>query len=224
MLFSQPGGVRWSTYAEVSPLIMRWHYSGAVPTGRNEFVVYDGPHEPYAAAAFGWGVNPYQESYLSRVLGRTVTRDSCMELKRLARVEPADPALPLTRFLAKAHRLLLREFGVRYVIAFADPGEGHTGGIYNAANYAYAGVTEAERHCIDASGAPVHRRMAYRHSKRHACSIAESRALLGLSVVRTAPKHRWLIDLRSDLRREIPDLPLRATGAPRTTLLLRSHA
>lgn len=155
----------------------------------------------YAAAAYGWGVNPYQETYLSRVLGREVTRGNCLEIKRLARVEPAVPSLPLTWFLARVHRDLRRR-GVRYIVAFSDPAHGHSGGIYRAANFVHAGQTKPEDHCVDQDGNPVHRRVAYRLGKRSGISTAEAREQLGLQTVKTPPKDRWLLDLRRDLRRE----------------------
>jgi hypothetical protein len=147
----------------VKAFVESHHYSGCVPRGKNVFFAGYGEHGTYAAAVYGWGVNPYQERFLSGLLGREVTRESCYELKRLVRAEPRDDRYPLTAFLAGVHRLLRRK-GIRYVVSFSDPAHGHSGGIYRASNFVHVGQTQEEVHCVDAAGEPVHRRRAYRHA------------------------------------------------------------
>jgi hypothetical protein len=212
--------VRWATYAEAAPFVERWHYSGKVPKGMNLFLCAENAAGPYAYAVYGWGVNPYQESYLAKLLNREVTRHTCVELKRLVRSEPLDSSMPLTQLLSKAHKMLHRERGFRYIVAFADPAEGHAGGIYKAANFAYAGVTSAEQHTVNAEGGFTHRRVAYRRMQTHGGSLGDNRVAMGLTVVTTPRKHRWLLDLREDLRRTRPDLAVAASrGAPAESLL-----
>lgn len=205
-----------SSFEEVAPFVAEHHYSGCVPHGRNVFfrglvprpseqlgLFGEAGEETYAAAVYGWGVNPYQETFLSRLLGREVTRASCFELKRLVRAEPANPGLPLPSFLGAVHRLLRRD-GIRYIVAFSDPAHGHTGGIYRAANFVHSGRTQEEIHCVDAAGERVHRRRAYRFARGNDLTIAQAREALGLRTVRTARKDRWLLDLHVDLRRNPP--------------------
>lgn len=209
--------VEQTTFEDVADFIRRHHYSGSVPHGKNVFFRGTIPRpadqlgmfgdvdggQIYAAAVYGWGVNPFQESFLARLLGRPVTRASCYELKRLVRAEPRRQDLPLTGFLAAVHRQLRRS-GVRYIVAFSDPEHGHSGGIYRAANFIHAGRTQEEVHCVDADGTPVHRRRAYLHAKATGMTIGEARDLLGLRTVRTARKDRWLLDLDVDLRLNPP--------------------
>ena len=187
------------------PFIERWHYSHRVPTGQNRFFAThlkaDATTEAstmdmfgevlYAVADYGIGVNPYQSAFISEVSGRPLEPAGLVELKRLCRVEPRRDDLPLTRFIAGCHRILRRD-GVRCVVAFSDPDEGHDGGIYKAASFDHLGVTNPEMHLVDAAGQVRHRRFAYRHARRNGIHVSKSREILGLERVKTAPKDRWV--------------------------------
>jgi len=148
----------------------------------------------YAVAVFGNGVNPYQESYLTRVTGLTVTLKNLVELKRLARSSPKEK-YPMTRFMSSCHRVLRDENRVRYVISFSDPDQGHTGTLYKAANYIHIGKTKAEMHVVDKDGVRRHRRVAYRLAKRKDISIAAARDELGFTCIKTSPRDRWFLPL-----------------------------
>jgi hypothetical protein len=81
------------------PFIKQWHYSHRVPTGRNIFFGWYTDEGLYAVADYGIGVNGYQAKYLARQTGHNVGSSNLLELKRLARVEPCQADMPLTRFL-----------------------------------------------------------------------------------------------------------------------------
>lgn len=187
-------------FHDVKLFIEQWHYSKCVPKGHNIFFGwFDGNNELYTVANYGWGVNPYQEIYLTRITGLDVTRKNCLELKRLCRREPKLP-IELTGFLSECHREL-KSRGIKFIVSFSDPEYGHSGGIYRAASFHYLGKTNAEMHAVDADGNKVHRRFAYRHSRRNGISIQESREVLGLRRVKTQPKDRWLKILDKHLNR-----------------------
>ena len=109
----------------------------------------------------------------------------------------------LTRFLKLCHDLL-RADGIRFIVSFSDPAQGHTGGIYKAANFTHLGKTEAEIHCIDSNGDLQHRRTAYRYSRRHNVSTSEARQALGFTPVKTLEKDRWFLALTSKEPRTVP--------------------
>lgn len=183
------------TFDEARPFVRRWHYSRDLPKGSHTFFGWVIEGDLYAVADYGNGVNPHQASYLTKVLLRPVTNDSYVELKRLCRVEPKRDDAPLTALLARCHRMLRRR-GVVAVVSFSDPAHGHTGGIYRAANFRHEGQTQAEWHVVLPDGSTGHRRMAYRHARRHGISIAAARDALGLRRVKTQPKDRWVLALR----------------------------
>ena len=182
-------------YRTAAEHVCAHHYSGCMPSGRNICFGWYIDGALYAVAVYGNGVNPYQASYLSRTTGLPITNQSYVELKRLARADKRE-GFPLTWFLARAHKDL-RADGYRLVISFSDPAHGHAGGIYKAANFIYAGKTKAEWHCVSSDGEFVHRRVAYRHARRHGITIAEARQVLDLTPTKTPQKTRWVLPLVS---------------------------
>lgn len=187
-----------------TPFIERWHYSGCAPKGSNTYFGWFKGDALYAVADYGIGVNPYQASYLSNHLGEEIKQDQLVELKRLVRSEPKLDRNPLTKFLSKCHRIL-KDRGIRLVVSFSDPAQGHQGGIYKAANFSHVGKTQAEYHTIDTEGNIRHRRYAYRYAKRNSISTEAARVVLGLTPIKTEPKDRWCIWI---------DRSKKATGAP----------
>lgn len=189
-------GVREIHYDLAAPFIRQWHYSHDVPKGSHTFFGWYVAGALYAVADYGNNVNPYQTRYLRRALELPELEGfEWLELKRLCRTEPRIARAPLTQFLARCHRVL-RARGIRVVLSFSDPAQGHNGGIYRAANFTHSGTTQAEWHVKDSTGLVLHRRRAYRHARATGCTIAEARDRLGLTRVQTIPKDRWVLRLR----------------------------
>jgi|TARA_R110000744_G_scaffold375687_1_gene489334 hypothetical protein len=187
------------------PFIERWHYSERVPTGQNQFFGIRLPSTPdtlietkdmfgdvlYAVADYGIGVNPYQAEFIARESGRELRIDQLVELKRLCRVEPRRDDLPLTKFISMCNKALKKQ-GIKCVVAFSDPEQGHSGGIYRAASFTHMGATQAEVHLVGLDGKVRHRRFAYRHARRNGIHVSESRDALNMQRIKTAPKDRWV--------------------------------
>jgi hypothetical protein len=167
--------------------VERWHYSGRIPTGKNiNYGLYAGP-ELYAIIIYGIGVNPYQAAFLGV--------SSVVEIKRMCRREPRLD-YPLSRLIRLTMKMMRQQMPFDAVVAFADPEHGHEGTVYKAAGFEYRGVTNAEFHLEDKDGNRRHRRYAFRHARRNGIPIGDSRAVLGLARIRTAPKHRWVAMVR----------------------------
>lgn len=176
--------------AAAKKMVLKWHYSHRMPRGRNICYGWWSDGNLYAVAVFGNGVNPYQASFLTNTTGFDVTNENHVELKRLARVEPRLEGVQLTQFIRLCCEDLKLD-GYRYVVAFSDPEEGHQGTIYKAANFTHLGRTQAEWHVLDKDGMKRHRRVAYRHAKKHNMTIDEARKVLGFTPVQTLPRDRW---------------------------------
>src|SRR3990167_9730196 len=149
-----------------------------MPTGKNISFGLFAEEVLYAVIVYGIGVNPYQAKFLKT--------ESVIEIKRMCRSEPKMP-YELSRFIAISMRLANKEMDFKTVVAFADPEYGHEGTVYKAAGFIRHGLTNAEYHLIGLDGIKRHRRFAFRHSRRHGISIKESRELLGLTRIKTAP-------------------------------------
>lgn len=70
---------------------------------------------------------------------------SSQELAELHRVALARHETPVSRIVAVTLRLLRRQKPkLRLCVSYADPLQGHVGGIYQAGNWLYLGVTESD--------------------------------------------------------------------------------
>jgi hypothetical protein len=196
------------------PFIIKHHYSKNCPTGKNIFFGCFIGSELYAVADYGIGANMDGGASMARMTGKPVTRENHVTLKRLCRKGAKGASLvPMTQFLARCHKLLKRDHGVRFIISYADPSENGTvkkpeqrstpwqaGGIYAAANFQYLGKVPAERHFKDRRGRFVHRRVPYRLMKREIAAggkmtMPEAQAEMGLRPWTMVPKERWFLDL-----------------------------
>ena len=146
---------------------------------------------------FGWGASPY--------LGRAYSLDltECVELTRVAL---RDHRAPVSEIVAKALAHLHKHSpGVRLVVSFADPVQGHHGGIYQAGNWLFTGSSgETEEYLYQ--GKWYHRRTA---------RAAGSRMPLETMPRRIQPgKLRYLYPLDRAMRRKVAPLALPYPKAP----------
>jgi hypothetical protein len=114
--------------------------------------------------------------------------------------------------------MLAKEQSMRLCVSYADPGQGHVGGIYQAGNWIYAGMTTPDRYYVTKDGKKVHSRMVCERGyklvygkRRRVLTPGECR-----SKVVTPGKHRYLMPLDAEMRNKLLPLskpyPKRATS------------
>lgn len=172
--------------------VMNWHYSQAMPSGKlAKFGVWeDGKF--IGAIIFGRGATPQ----LVKPYGLQQT-EAC----ELVRVAMKQHQTPVSQALAAALKLLHKTNpGLRLVISFADPDQGHIGGIYQATNWIYTGKSaDADFFKSEVSGRVVHpRTIQARKNSAIAGDIAPT-----YQKVNKPGKHRYLFPLDSQMRRKI---------------------
>lgn len=170
--------------------VNHWHYSRVLPTGKLVKIgAWEGDPSRFAGAViFSRGASPW--------LGEAYSLDHT-ELCELTRVALRDHQAPVSQIVARSLSVL-REVGpgLRLVVSFADPSEGHHGGIYQAGNWIYTGQSNpVTEYLID--GRWRHTRGAYHHPKR---ATAPTRTMPG--------KHRYLYPLDKQMRRRLTRLAL----------------
>lgn len=153
---------------------------------------------------------------------RLAQTEGC-ELVRIALREHATPVSRIVRIALK----FLKRFcpGLRLVISFADPERGHTGSIYQAGGWLYAGMTTPSDEFI-INGERVHARSLQSARKSHrrrgvAAGTAFEWARKALDPdarrVKGSSKHRYLMPLDDEMRARIAPLarpyPKRAGSA-----------
>lgn len=137
--------------------VKNWHYSRCLPVGKLvKFGVWE-DKKFIGVVIFSRGASPH--------LGKALDLDQT-EVCELTRVALDKHDAPVSQIVAKALTELKKSNpALRAVISFADPKEGHIGGIYKAGNWIYSGKSnEVTEYFIE--GRWMHTRNAYHHPKR----------------------------------------------------------
>lgn len=174
-----------------------WHYSRSVPAGKLVKVgVWEGGTF-IGCVIFGRGANNNIGSRYG--LGQT-------EIVELVRIALKAHTAPVSKIVAIALRLLRGQSpGLRLIVSYADPEQGHAGGIYQAGNWLYAGRSGEQRELL-VNGADMHKRSA--NARWGTASPERLRALTGLPV-EWGPsrwKHIYLMALDAPMRAAIERL------------------
>ena len=181
-----------ATYA-----VEKWHYSRQMPSFKLvTFGVWE-DDKFIGAVIYGGGATPNLLKPYG--LGQF---EGC----ELVRVAMTKHKTPVSRVIAITLRMLRKSFpGLRLVVSFADPGEGHSGGIYKAGGWVYAGMMREARYF------KVHGRV------RHPRSIAAKGGIQSIQAVRAKfdpfasivvkpGKHRYLMPLDDAMKAQVAPL------------------
>lgn len=189
--------IDWATHAAAKYACENWHYSGCLPAGK---LVKVGAWEGgkfIGVVLFGRGANNRMASAYG------LKQDQACEL---ARVALTAHAAPVSRIAAQAMRFLRRQSeGLRLIVSYADPKQGHHGGIYQAGNWIYQGKSQAQRELL-INGVFTHKRTA--HAKYGTASPEKITAMSGKRA-EWAPvewKHVYLMPLDAEMRAQIAPL------------------
>jgi len=178
----------WCSHEAARYACERWHYSRSVPAGKN---VYLGVWESstfIGAVIFGMG------SGNSTNGARFGLRDR-FEVAELVRIALRRHHNAVSRVIAIAVRFIRRQSpGLRLLISFADPVQGHHGGVYQASGWQYTGFTKSDVLYRIRSGW-VHHRTA---TAKGSAAGLQSRPI--------PPKHRYLLPLDAEMRQRIAPL------------------
>ena len=113
--------------------VEHWHYSKCLPIGR---VVRHGVWEDHrfvGVVVYGRGANSNINTYFNMEHGQVC---------ELARVAFREHQHPVSQIVAESLRLLKVENpGMRIIISYADPAQGHLGTIYQALNWIFTGTS-----------------------------------------------------------------------------------
>jgi hypothetical protein len=132
--------------------VMNWHYSKSMPAGKLiKFGVWEND-KFIGCVIYGRGATPN----LGKPYGLQQT-----EICELVRIALDKHETPVTKIVAETLRKLRTSNpGLRLVVSFADPNQGHTGQIYKAGNWIYTGKSEASKF-YKVHGKIMHPRTAY---------------------------------------------------------------
>jgi len=191
------------SYQAAETAVRRWHYSKSMPTPpRVLFGVWE--HGTFAGVIiFSRGGSPN----LGSPYGLSHT-----ELCELSRISLRSHTAPVSQCVSIAIGELRKTSpGLRLIVSFADPAHDHHGGIYQAGNWLYLGLTAGETQYL-VRGRQYHSRSLaatqYGTGRRTNRSMAYLRANFDpdASTVKLPGKHRYAMPLDRAMRRKL--LPL----------------
>lgn len=123
--------IDWASHESAKFACEKWHYSKCLPVGK---LVKVGAWENgkfIGVVLFGRGAN--RNMGASYALGQ----DECVELVRIALTKHNTP---VSKIASMAVRFLKKQStGIKLIVSYADPEQGHHGGIYQAMNWLYKG-------------------------------------------------------------------------------------
>lgn len=123
----------------------------------------------------------------------------------LTRVALRAHQTPVSRIVAIAIKFLRRKCpGLRLIVSFADPFQGHVGGIYQAGNWIYSGRSASSVEYKDKNGRIWHARMVKKNGigtvfgkKRRVMKTED------VTPIRKPGKHRYLMPLDNAMRKHL---------------------
>jgi len=201
--------IDWATHEAAKYACENWHYSQRMPKSKLvKFGVWEN-NKFIGVVIFGSGatpdlVNPYN-----------LKPNQGCELVRIALTKHITPVSKIMSFTLKK---LKKEYpNLRIVISFADPSEGHHGGVYQATNWVYNGKTTGYWGYIDKNGKEWHPRNVWVNKKGTSKVIHASQC----EKVYKEGKHRYLYPLDDEMKKQIMFLkkpyPKRVSGADNGT-------
>jgi len=190
--------IDWATAEAARYACEKWHYSKCVPVFKAvRFGVWE--NDAFVGVVlFGQGATPE--------IGSPYGLDQT-EICELTRVALTKHISPVSRIIAVALRFLSKQCpGLRMVVSFADAGQGHHGGIYQAGGWVYAGGSKT--HGYKVNGVIVHPKTLHSRYGKGGQSIPWLRSNVDPSAERVVSgfKHRYLMPLDDEMRRRIEPL------------------
>lgn len=126
----------------------------------------------------------------TRVACESVNRDNWRRVLSLTRmvITPGTPKNACSFLLARSVKLIRKDGRFVTLVTWADEGEGHTGGVYRAANWTYLGANTGDERWVD----PLTGRHVAKKSSGKSRTVSE---MLALGYVRAGKtrKHKFVL-------------------------------
>jgi hypothetical protein len=206
--------IDWATHEAAKYAVENWHYSRTLPVGKMAKIGAWEDGKFVGVVIFAWGMNKDLGSPYGLKLGE------CAELVRVALTKHQSE---VSKILAIAIRFLKKQSpGLRLLVSFADPSEGHHGGIYQANGWQYAGTSPPSVEWL-LNGKRLNRR-AY---TGHNFGQAKMQIPKGAIKRKVQGKHRYLMPLDNEMRKSIMPLakpyPKRASSETSDTSAIHAE-
>lgn len=189
--------VDFCSYQAAKFAVEHWHYSKTMPKSKlNMFGAWE--NDAFIGSVV-YGVGATADMVKQFGLDKW---EGC-ELVRIALTAHKSP---VSQIVSRTFGLLTKHNqGLRLLVSYADPEHGHAGGIYQAMNWTYTGLTMASDEYI-VNGKRWHGR-AFRASKPDHLTTKQYLDLIGnYQIVKGSSKYRYVYPLDRAMRRQIAPL------------------
>ena len=202
--------IDWATHEAAKYACENWHYSGVIPVGK---LVKVGAWENgkfIGAVIFGRGAN----NNMLKPFG--LKADEGCELVRVALKKHDTPVSKILSFAIKFLKKQSPE--LRLVVSYADVDQGHHGGIYQATNWIYDGLKNANTMgAFIIHGKKTHPKSVHSKGVKQTIEAVRKQLDPNATVFYTKGKHRYLMPLDKEMKESIIKLsqpyPKRVTKA-----------
>lgn len=179
--------IDWATHAAAKYACENWHYSKCLPVGKIVKVGVWEDQKFIGVVLFGRGAN------FNMLKGYDLEQDEGCELVRIALTKHKNT---VTKIVSLSIKFLSKQSpGLRLIVSYADPDQGHVGAIYQAGNWVYRGTS--------ATAIKVWYNNKWSHKKTiDDAGINHS----NMKKKRVQGKHTYLMPLDSEMRQKIQPL------------------
>ena len=191
--------VDWATHKAATHAVMNWHYSRKMPKAKLVRVGAWEDRRFIGVVLFGSGAG-------NSTNGSQYGLATSGQVAELVRVALRDHQTPVSRIVAIAFRFLRKvNPDLRLVVSFADTTQGHHGGIYQAGNWLYTGITSGDRE-FHVNGQILHPKAVYMRKWVQSETWLRENIDPAARLVKTPGKHRYLMPLDDDIRSRLQPL------------------
>lgn len=177
----------WASYEAAKYAVENWHYSKVLPAGKMIPIGVWEDERFSGAIIYSRGAN-YN---IGKPFGLEQT-----EVCELTRVALRDHATAVSRMLSISVRMLRKKCpNIQMIVSYADPDQGHHGGVYQASGWAYVGSSKAQRDVM-INGKVVHKKSAW----------SVYLTTKGLQKGRFQWKHKYVLPLSEKMKVQISGL------------------
>jgi len=176
--------IDWATHEAAKYAVENWHYSESMSAGK---LVKVGAWENgkfIGVVLFGRGAN--------NNIGKPYKLDQTAACE-LVRIALTKHITPVSKIAAISMRFLKANSpGLRLIISYADPLQGHHGGIYQAGNWIYCGKSSPQ-FAVMYQGKVMHKRTAQE----------KFGSIEGMKKSPITSKHKYLMPLDKEMKKQI---------------------
>jgi len=161
----------WATYKSAKYAVEHWHYSKTMPVNKTtRFGVWENK-KFVGCLIFSCGAAGV------RSIGKSLNLEN-MQVCELARIALTKHNFTVSKMLSIAMKMLKKsQPRLRLIVSYADPEQGHLGGIYQAGNWIYVGESARTIFYIDKN-----------RKKWHSRSLSESGYVVHCGIKKRCPK------------------------------------